>query len=194
MITFDQQFNLPILGIDEAGRGPLCGPVVSCCVWWKEYPSDCLEINDSKKLTPQKREKIFAQLIQLRQEGFIEWGVGIASAYEIDEVNILNATKLSMKRAFKRCQKPNEYKVLVDGNQKIQDIDCLPVIQGDQLSFSIATASIIAKVTRDQIMERIHVLYPEYGLEKHKGYGTQFHRNKMHELGLSIYHRKTFRY
>ena len=194
LIKFDQQFNIPILGIDEAGRGPLCGPVVSCCVWWKQFPSEALEITDSKKLIPQKRQNIFNQLIQLRQEGLIEWGIGIASAYEIDEMNILNATKLSMKRAFKRCQKSNEYKVLVDGNQKIPDIDCLPVIKGDQLSFSIATASIIAKVFRDQIMEQIHMLYPEYGLEKHKGYGTAFHREKMHELGLSISHRKTFRY
>lgn len=193
MILFDQKFQKPILGLDEAGRGPLCGPVVSCCVWWKEYVYD-LGIQDSKKLSAKKRAAIFDQLLILRAKGAIEWGIGIASAYEIDEINILQATKLSMVRALKRCAKPHDYQILVDGNQSIPGVENLPVIQGDQLSFSIATASIIAKVFRDHIMEKIHCLYPQYGLAQHKGYGTKWHKEKLRECGLSPYHRQTFRY
>jgi ribonuclease HII len=195
MQNFDYQFGMPILGIDEAGRGPLCGPVVSCCVWWKKYPETTLEIDDSKKLTHEKRLSIFNQLIQLRDEGYIEWAIGVVSAYQIDEINIFQATKLSMQQAFRRCIKPiTPYKILVDGNHKMLLEDCFPVIKGDQLSFTIATASIIAKVTRDHIMEKIHLLYPDYHLAQHKGYGTLLHRTQIKTFGHSPYHRKTFKY
>jgi len=195
MKNFDQKYNTPILGIDEAGRGPLCGPVVSACAWWHTFPESDLGIKDSKKLTPAKRTSIFEKLEDLNKKKHISWGIGIVSSFAIDEINILNATKLSMYNAFKRCKKPSSlFTTLIDGNQNVTSIDnAQTVIKGDQHSFSIATASIIAKVIRDQIMKKIHILYPYYHLDQHKGYGTKLHKEKIKELGFTPYHRRTFK-
>ncbi|USO02021.1 MAG: ribonuclease HII [Alphaproteobacteria bacterium] len=194
MQDFDKNYNTPILGIDEAGRGPLCGPVVSACVWWHEFPNEDLGINDSKKLTQPRRQNAFNQLMNSTGKNQLSVGIGIASAFEIDEMNILNATKLSMYRAFKRCKKPEKFLALLDGNQPVSTINPHEtVIKGDQKSFSIATASIIAKVIRDEIMEKIHILYPEYHLDQHKGYGTKLHKEKIQEFGFCPYHRKSFK-
>ena len=195
MQAFDKKFGRVVLGIDEAGRGPLCGPVVSCCAFWKDYPQETLGIDDSKKINEKRRSEIYHTLLQFRAEGRLTWAIGIASAYSIDKVNIFNATKQSMQNAFDRCEKPKcDYVILVDGNHTMLREETVPIVKGDQQSFAIATASIIAKVTRDEIMCALDSLYPEYGLKKHKGYGTIQHRKAMHENGLTPYHRVTFRY
>ena len=192
---FDRQYNTPVLGIDEAGRGPLCGPVVSACVWWPNLPDNDLGITDSKKLSPSKRQDIFNHLTHLHANNQIFFDIGIASPEEIDDINILEATKLSMYRAFQNCKKPDlPFQTLIDGQNTISSItNAHAIIKGDQRSLSIATASIIAKVTRDQMMEQIHILYPHYHLDKHKGYGTKLHKEQIKKFGLCPYHRKTFK-
>lgn len=180
-----------IVGVDEAGRGPLAGPVVAAAVKLKEYHDFFEEINDSKKLSEKKREKLFDKILT-----YCHVGVGIATVEEIDEINILNATFLAMRRAIEDIKQENiEFtKVLVDGNKEIREYDGKQeaVIKGDAKSLSIAAASIIAKVTRDRIMVENAKLYPEYFFEKHKGYGTKLHREKILEKGVLPIHRKTF--
>lgn len=190
----ENKFNNVCAGIDEAGRGPLAGPVVASCVILDKnnYPE---EINDSKKLTLKKREEIFKKL-QIQAK----FGVGIVDEKVIDSINILEATKLAMLRAFldlqKKCQIYPEI-LLIDGNFipfKKQDnlIEILPIIKGDQKSLSIASASIIAKVIRDNLMNDLDKQYPQYGFAKHKGYGTKFHIEKIKEFGACNFHRKSF--
>jgi ribonuclease HII len=190
--------NLFVAGIDEAGRGPLAGPVVAACVILDRGDfsdgNNC-EINDSKKLSKLRRKKIFFEL-----KNKAKFGVGIVDEKIIDEINILEATKLAMLRAYLDLQK--KYKIspqiiLVDGNfipfkkqDKISEI--LAIVKGDQKSFSIAAASIIAKETRDQIMCDLDQKYPQYGFAKHAGYPTQFHREKIREHGICEFHRKSF--
>jgi ribonuclease HII len=190
--------NLFVAGIDEAGRGPLAGPVVAACVILDRGDfsdgNNC-EINDSKKLSKLRRKKIFFEL-----KNKAKFGVGIVDEKIIDEINILEATKLAMFRAYLDLQK--KYKIspqiiLVDGNfipfkkqGKISEI--LAIVKGDQKSFSIAAASIIAKETRDQIMCDLDQKYPQYGFAKHAGYPTQFHREKIREHGICEFHRKSF--
>lgn len=190
--------NLFVAGIDEAGRGPLAGPVVAACVILDRGDfsdgNNC-EINDSKKLSKLRRKKIFFEL-----KNKAKFGVGIVEEKIIDEINILEATKLAMLRAYLDLQK--KYKIspqiiLVDGNfipfkkqDKISEI--LAIVKGDQKSFSIAAASIIAKETRDQIMCDLNQKYPQYGFAKHAGYPTQFHREKIREHGICEFHRKSF--
>lgn len=176
-----------ICGVDEAGRGPLCGPVVAGAVILKE-DEYIEEINDSKKLTEKKREKLFDEI----NEKALAVGVGIVYEDEIDEINILNATKKAMKMAVDNLKiKPDI--VLIDGNQDVKmDTDTETVIKGDALSMSIAAASIIAKVTRDRMLIEEDKKYPEYGFAKHKGYGTKQHIEAIKKYGLCKIHRKTF--
>ena len=180
-----------IAGVDEAGRGPLAGPVVAAAVKINEYHDFFKEINDSKKLSEKKREMLFDKIIS-----YCHVGVGIATVEEIDRVNILNATFLAMKRALEDIKKDEiEFdKVLVDGNKLIKGYDGEQeaVVKGDAKSLSIAAASIIAKVTRDRIMMINAEKYPEYFFEKHKGYGTKLHREILLEKGPLSIHRKTF--
>lgn len=180
-----------IIGVDEAGRGPLAGPVVAAAVKINEYHDFFEEINDSKKLSEKKREALFDKII-----AYCHVGVGIATVEEIDEVNILNATFLAMNRALEDIKKDDfEFdKVLVDGNKLIKNYEGEQefVIKGDAKSLSIAAASIIAKVTRDRIMLLYAKEYPEYLFEKHKGYGTKIHREILLEKGVLPIHRKTF--
>lgn len=191
--AIEESYSGIIAGIDEAGRGPLCGNVVASCVVLdrEKYPKD---LNDSKKLSEKKREKIFEELMQLSKENLFFYGSGQASPREIDEVNILNATKLAMQRAYlelKRIIQPNL--VLVDGNF-IPEIDTKAefVIKGDSKSLSIAAASIIAKVTRDRQMLELAKQYPEYDWEKNKGYPTKNHVEKIKKFGISELYRKSF--
>ena len=188
---FDLSKGEIVIGVDEAGRGPLAGNVVAAAAILKKYSNDLDEINDSKKLTEKKREKLFDVIM----ENFYI-GVGEATPEEIDEINILNATFLAMRRALENLKKQcsTNHLVLVDGNFKIREYEGEQefVIKGDAKSLSIAAASIIAKVTRDREMIEEGKKYPEYKFEKHKGYGTKLHKEKLLELGVLPIHRKSF--
>lgn len=178
-----------ICGIDEAGRGPLAGPVYAATVI---LPPNCeIEgLNDSKKLTEKKREALFDVI----KEKAVSYGIGTASEKEIDEINILNATFLAMKRAVEKLEiKPDL--ALVDGNREphiSDDIKEITVVKGDAKSMSIAAASVLAKVSRDRFMLEMAEKYPQYEFEKHKGYGTKLHYEKIAEYGISEIHRRSF--
>ena len=176
-----------ICGVDEAGRGPLAGPVCAAAVILPEH----LEIpglTDSKKLTDKKRRELFPVI----QEQAIAYGIGMASEAEIDGINILQATFLAMQRALDQLKvKPDL--ALIDGNrEKDFGIPVRTVVKGDSLSMNIAAASILAKVTRDDLMVQMAEQYPEYGFEIHKGYGTKAHYAALRELGACPIHRMTF--
>ena len=191
LYQFDIEKGGNIVGVDEAGRGPLAGPVVAAAVRLKSYCDRLQEINDSKKLTEKKREKLF----DIINECFYV-GVGISTVEEIDSLNILNATFLAMRRAIEnlKLDKNEDVLVLVDGNFTIREYNGKQeaVIKGDAKSLSIAAASIIAKVTRDRMMVAESDKYPEYHFEKHKGYGTKAHREAILTYGPLAIHRKTF--
>ena len=193
----EKGFNT-ICGIDEAGRGPLAGPVVVASVIMPE--GSMIEgVNDSKKVSEKKREKLYEQII----EEAVAYGVGIIDQNEIDRINILNATKEGLTLCIKELEKDLKEKnrgiekpeiILVDALTKI-DTDHIPyqsIIKGDAKSYSIAAASIIAKVTRDRIMRQWDEVYPEYGFAKHKGYGTAMHISAIKQYGICPLHRKTF--
>lgn len=195
LFEFDRQFDGEcslLCGIDEAGRGPLAGDVYAAAVAI-DMQTIIEGINDSKKLSPKKREALFDEI----QNRALRYCVATASVSEIDEMNILRATMLAMKRAFDGLNLSDEEKAgalaLIDGN-KSPDLNChtLTVIHGDALSQSIAAASILAKVSRDRYMEELAVRYPEYRFEKHKGYGTSLHYEMIKKYGVSDVHRRTF--
>ena len=180
-----------LLGIDEAGRGPLAGPVVACACHIDAglYPNFS-DVNDSKKLTHKKREEIFARMNELG----VLYGVGFASAQEIDELNILQATFLAMRRAAQKFYQLPGAVALVDGPHKIKEFP-LPqyaVVDGDAKSLNIAAASIVAKVLRDKYMDELDAKFPHYGFAAHKGYGTQRHVAAIKEHGPCPEHRRTF--
>lgn len=176
-----------ICGVDEAGRGPLAGPVYAAAVVLEK--GQTIEgVNDSKKLSEKKRELLFDKIINECKD----YSIGTASEKEIDELNILQATFLAMKRAVDGLSvKPDC--ALVDGNQ-IPNLDCdvTTVVKGDAKSESIAAASILAKVSRDRYMLEMAEKYPQYGFEKHKGYGTKLHYEMIEKHGICDIHRKTF--
>ena len=176
-----------VCGIDEAGRGPLAGPVCAAAVLLPEgLVIDGL--NDSKKLSEKKRELLFPVI----QENALAFGIGFADEKEIDEINILQATFLAMHRAFDAMQRRCDY-VLVDGNRMPpMPVPGETVVKGDAKSPSIAAASILAKVSRDRVMLEYAKQYPEYQFEKHKGYGTKAHVEALHAFGPSPIHRRTF--
>ena len=183
---FDQVYETPITGVDEVGRGPLAGPVISAAIILnkEKIPEG---INDSKKLSKKKREVINEELIS--QHSF---AIGIASVEEIDKINILQASLLAMKRAVLNLNiKPQT--ILVDGN-KLPDLEynMYPIIKGDSKSISIAAASIIAKVYRDKLMQDLSLQYPGYYWEKNSGYGTKQHLLALDNLGVTPIHRKSF--
>lgn len=190
MLEFDKKYfskyNI-IAGLDEAGRGPLAGPVVAAAVVFDKNVF-INGINDSKKISAKKRETLFDEIIS--NASYI--GVGIVQAKEIDEINILEATKKAMEKSIKNLKIIPEL-VLVDGNQiEFSEYNQVSIIKGDTKSFSIASASIIAKVTRDRIMEDYSKILPEYGFESHKGYGTKQHFQAISDFKSSIIHRKSF--
>ena len=186
-ISAKERGYLSVCGIDEAGRGPLAGPVYAAAV----ILPDGLEIeglNDSKKLTEKKREALFDVI----KENALACSVGTASEREIDEINILQATFLAMKRAVEGLKIPADY-ALVDGNRMPPlGIPGETIIKGDAKSPSVAAASIIAKVSRDRFMYELDKKLPEYQFSKHKGYGTALHYEMIKKYGVSEYHRLSF--
>ena len=200
-----------VVGLDEAGRGPLAGPVVACALCLKiclgPISTDFKEIRDSKQLSPKKREEIYNILVN---HSDIRWGIGRVSEKIVDKINILEATKLAMRKAVKNLEKKFQKGLLqnlsdrtnfatssfllIDGNFSIDsDIPQKSIIKGDQKVFSCAAASIIAKVCRDRIMVKYHKKYPQYAFNKHKGYGTKKHKDMIEMYGLCGIHRKTFK-
>ncbi len=207
-----QEFSF-VIGIDEAGRGPLAGPVVASAAivkhrdWQKMDDKTWDLVRDSKKLSPKQREKVFAFIA----ENFYV-GIGICDHRTIDDVNILEATFLAMKKALSdlyskinrdlsaqeqngvRRIQDSKYVVLVDGNKQIPNLSLYQkaVVGGDGIVKSISAASIMAKVTRDRLMLEAHAKYPQYGFDKHKGYGTKVHMEALHRIGPCEIHRQTF--
>ena len=183
---FAQGYQL-VCGVDEAGRGPLAGPVCAAAVILPPH----LEIpglDDSKKLSDKRRRELFPII----KEQAIAYGIGLASHEEIDEINILQATYLAMEQALSQLTVIPEY-ALIDGNRaKDFGLPVKTVVKGDSLSANIAAASVLAKVTRDMLMEEAALEYPGYGFEIHKGYGTRAHYDALRELGASKIHRMTF--
>ena len=176
-----------VCGVDEAGRGPLAGPVCAAAVLLPPH-LELPGLNDSKKLTDKKRRELYP----LIKEQAIAYGIGFASEEEIDEINILQATFLAMQRAIDQLEGKAEF-ALIDGNrEKDFGIPVMTVVKGDSRSASIAAASVLAKVARDDVMLAMAEEYPEYGFEIHKGYGTKAHYAALREYGASKIHRKTF--
>lgn len=183
---FEEQFQAPVAGIDEAGRGPLAGPVVAAAVILDplNFPAG---LNDSKKLSHKKREQLFDAL-----QDCADIGIGIIEPLEIDEINILQATYKAMIQACEALTHP-PYHCLVDGNRLPNlSMDATAIVKGDAKSLSIAAASIIAKVTRDRIMMELDQKHPEYGWAKNMGYGTQAHRDAINTYGPTPFHRMSF--
>ena len=177
-----------VAGIDEAGRGPLAGPVVAAAVI---LPHDYIngDIRDSKKLTPLQREEIFKTI----RNDAISIGIGFVEPSVIDEINILRATLLAMEKAVMNLPTPTDY-LLIDGRDTINlPIPQKAIIRGDSLSISVASASIIAKVSRDHVMEKYHQQFPDYNFFRNKGYGTREHREAIIKHGFCEIHRKSFK-
>lgn len=180
---------LYIAGIDEAGRGPLAGPVVAGAVILPPEADLVLPgVNDSKKLTPLQRARLFAEI----QEKALAWAAGIVDVETIDRINILEATKLAMQQAVKKLD-PVPQILLIDALRLPQlNLPQRPIIKGDALSVSIAAASIVAKETRDAMMTALDAVYPEYGFASNKGYGSAKHIEAIRQYGPSPVHRRTF--
>ena len=182
-----------VIGVDEAGRGPLAGPVVAAAVALKQTRFKN-RIDDSKKLTARAREKAFLEILDKSISG-----VGIVNEKIIDRINILEATRIAMEQAISSLLSkmdatgPRRMHVIVDGNVKLDiNLPYANIIRGDGKSKSIASASILAKVTRDRIMSLYDKVYPQYGFEKHKGYPTKTHRSALKKFGPSVIHRTSF--
>ena len=190
----DKGYSL-IAGVDEVGRGPLAGPVVAAaCIFDRDV--DIVGIDDPKKLSEKKREQFFDEI----KDKALAYGIGEASCEVIDEINILEATKLAMKRAIDEADKRLESKgrdriqIVIFDAVKINDLkkEQMSVIKGDQTYFSVAAASILAKVTRDNLMKEYDKVYPEYGFASNKGYGTKAHYEGIKKAGITEIHRKSF--
>lgn len=188
-----------VVGVDEVGRGPLAGPVVSAACFLDNPSSENLKkilnlgIKDSKKVSEKKREAIFEEVKSFK---FVKWGLGVVDEKMIDKINVLEASLLSMKKAVENLNIKNKQNafLLVDGRELVPDfyMSQKSIISGDAKVFSIALASIMAKVTRDRIMRLYAKKYPEYFFQKHKGYGTKLHFEAIKKYGACKIHRKTF--
>ena len=194
---FEDKLGPMVAGIDEAGRGPWAGPVVAGAVIFlnRDVDTALLEgLDDSKKLTAKKREYIYGLLFEEQKKGKLAIGIGEASCREIDEMNILQATFLAMRRAYDALG-ANPKAALIDGNQKPKNFPCpvQTVIKGDALSFSISAASIVAKVYRDRLMADLASRYPYYAFEKNAGYGTAAHIAGLKEHGICPEHRCSYK-
>ncbi len=192
MLNFEENYYTEkvnfIVGVDEAGRGPLCGPVVAaCCILPKEYKNE--HINDSKKLSEKKREIAYKEII----ENALDYGIGIVDAKRIDEINIYAATKEAMHIAISKLK--ISYDLILTDAMKLQNekVEVIPLIKGDAKCECIAAASIIAKVTRDHILEEYDKKYPQYGFKSHKGYGTKKHIEAIKQYGIiKDFHRESY--
>lgn len=191
---FESEHGGRVAGLDEAGRGPLAGPVLAAAVVFRAKPSRGLArlLDDSKKLTAARREAAFDALCLAARDGLLEFGIAAASAEEIGRINILRASQLAMARALARLPVAPDL-ALVDGNQP-PALPCAVrcVIGGDAISLSIAAASILAKVTRDRAMARLDPRWPGYGFAAHQGYATAMHREALARLGPTPHHRRGF--
>jgi len=185
-----------VIGIDEVGRGPLAGPVISCaCIFYDTLinPKNLFFINDSKKLTLKKRQLAIKKIIELKKNKKINFKLGMASVEEIDQYNILEATKISMRRAVKKLTlTPTQ--LIIDGNidLELNDFPSKGILKGDEKSFSIAAASIIAKINRDRYMQFLSFQFPDYDWSSNVGYGTKKHIKQIYKKGITIHHRKSF--
>jgi ribonuclease HII len=191
---FESEHGGRVAGLDEAGRGPLAGPVLAAAVVFRAMPPAALArlLDDSKKLTAARRDAAFAALLDGAREGVLDLGIAAASAAEIGRINILRASQLAMARALARLAAPVDL-ALVDGNQPPKlpcPVRC--VVGGDAECFSIAAASILAKVTRDRAMARLDARWPGYGFAAHQGYPTAAHRAALARLGPTPHHRRGF--
>ena len=192
MLNFEENYYTEkvsfIVGVDEAGRGPLCGPVVAaCCILPKGYKNE--HINDSKKLSEKKREIAYKEII----ENALDYGIGIVDAKRIDEINIYEATKEAMHIAISKLK--ISYDLILTDAMKLQNekVEVIPLIKGDAKCECIAAASIIAKVTRDHILEEYDKKYPQYGFKSHKGYGTKKHIEAIKQYGIiKDFHRESY--
>ncbi len=172
-------------GVDEAGRGPLAGPVVAACVVMPEAPL-LPEINDSKKVPEKKRDVLYDEILRIAKAV----GVGVATVEEIETLNIKAAARLAMKRAIEQAKPP---RIFVDAERDLDvDMPQQAIVHGDAVSYSVAAASIVAKVTRDRMMRELDAQYPLYGFAQHKGYGTQAHYEALRQHGPCPAHRKLF--
>ena len=189
----EKSIDGPVIGLDEVGRGPLAGPVVSCGCHYLHY--DDLEseipITDSKKHTPIQREKLFLFFKKLQKENKLQYHLGYASVEEIDKINILEATKLSMKRVIDKFKFENP-NLIIDGNFSLNYQNEKSIIGGDKKSLSIASASIIAKVHRDRLMRMLDNKFTFYDWRNNAGYGTKKHIDAIYKHGVTQFHRKSF--
>ncbi len=192
----ESQYPAPVCGVDEAGRGPWAGPVVAAAVILRpdHLPPGLSGLDDSKRLTEVVRERLFRQLMRLADLGHCHIGIGQASVKEIDQFNILRANDLAMARAIGALSLAPQY-ALIDGNRVPPDLPCpaAALVKGDSLSLSVAAASVIAKVTRDQVMVDLDRQYPGYGFARHKGYGVAAHKAALEHLGPCPAHRTSFK-
>lgn len=194
---YENKYQGLVCGIDEAGRGPWVGPVAAGAVIFlnRDVNPEILEnLDDSKKLSAKKRERLYELLLKEAENGNLTYGIGLASATEIDELNILQATFLAMSRAVQQLKlKPRI--ALIDGNRLPKNFICPAeyVIKGDALSYSISAASILAKVYRDNLMKEMALKFPAYGFEKNAGYGTKQHIEALKKYGITSEHRKSYR-
>lgn len=192
MLNFEENYYTEkvnfIVGVDEAGRGPLCGPVVAaCCILPRDYKNE--HINDSKKLSEKKREIAYKEII----ENALDYGIGIVDAKRIDEINIYEATKEAMHIAISKLK--ISYGLILTDAMKLQNekVEVIPLIKGDAKCECIAAASIIAKVTRDHILKEYDKKYPQYGFKSHKGYGTKKHIEAIKQYGIiKDFHRESY--
>ena len=193
----EDKFDGLVAGIDEAGRGPWVGPVVAGAVVFlkKEiHPGLLKSLNDSKKLSAKKREELYELIVQESKVGNLCYGIGESSAKEIDDINILQATFNAMRRAVDNLSVvPNV--ALIDGNQTPKPFKCTvkTVVKGDSISMSIAAASIVAKVYRDNLLKDLALKYPQYGFEKNAGYGTKVHIEALKTFGVTPEHRMSYK-
>ena len=195
--NFENKYNGIVAGVDEAGRGPWAGPVVAGAVIFLNKKCNAYllsALNDSKKLSSKKCEALYALLMDEAQKGNVLYGIGEASAQEIDAFNILQATFLAMRRAVEKLPKHPDF-ALVDGNRTPVGFSCpvQTIIGGDGKSLSVAAASIVAKVHRDRLMCHLAEQYPYYGFEKNAGYGTKAHIAGLQKFGICPEHRQTYR-
>ena len=193
--SIENTFEGPVIGLDEVGRGPLAGPVVSCGVVYNSYETleSKVPITDSKKLTTKQRLNLFKYFQKLKEENILKYNLGLATVEEIDHLNILEATKLSMKRVIDKFNN-STLSIIVDGNFKLNynNINEKSIIGGDKISLSIATASIIAKVHRDRLMAFLDSKYQDFGWKQNAGYGTKKHIDAIKKSGPTNFHRKSF--
>ena len=189
MLDYEGRYNGKVIaGIDEAGRGPLAGPVVCACVIMSLKSEDIIDgINDSKKLSEKKREELYDKII----EKALSYSITVVDQKTIDQINILNATKLGMKRALESLEITPDI-VLIDAVKIDTALPQENIIKGDEKSYNIASASILAKVYRDRLMKDLSLKYPQYNFAKHKGYGTKEHIEKLKLYGKCELHRESF--